>query len=145
MSRMIEWCKRAKPADWIRLIKKLVPHVAIIISGMLIVFFLIDRVNKPMGFMTNEFHKRITFVLAILAIYFAIQLIRMQRLAERAEYRRKLAKAQEQQRQQPQSRQGAYPAPAPARRSVSSITRQSTSSSGYSRSGGSRETRRTWQ
>lgn len=36
---------------------KLLPHVSIVISGMLVVFFCIDRVNTPMGFMTNEFHK----------------------------------------------------------------------------------------
>ena len=72
MKRIIHWIKRARPADWLKLIKKLLPHVAIVISGMLIVFFVIDRFNKPMGFMTNEFHKRLTFVLAILAIYFEI-------------------------------------------------------------------------
>ena len=86
----MNWVRRARPADWLRLIKRLLPHVAIVISGMLIVFFVIDRINKPMGFMSNEFHKRITFVLALLAIYFAVQLITLQRRAERAAYRRRL-------------------------------------------------------
>ena len=93
----LNWIRRAKPADWLRLVRKLLPHVAIVISGMLIVFFVIDRVNKPMGFMTNEFHKRITFVLALLAIYFAVQLIALQRRAERAEYKRRLREAQQKQ------------------------------------------------
>jgi|GEM_PF-612522 len=97
MKRAIAWIRRAKPADWLRLIKKLLPHAAIIISGMLIVFFVIDRFNKPMGFMTNEFHKRLTFALALLALYFAVQLISLQRRAERAEYRRRLREAQERQ------------------------------------------------
>ena len=106
----IKWIRRATPADWIRLVKKLLPHVAIVISGMLIVFFVIDRVNKPMGFMTNEFHKRITFVLALLAIYFAVQLIALQRRAERAEYRRRLREAQQKQPARPTTSQSARPA-----------------------------------
>ena len=93
----VNWVRRARLADWLRLVRKLLPHVAIVISGMLIVFFVIDRVNKPMGFMTNEFHKRITFVLALLAIYFAVQLIALQRRAERAEYKRRLREAQQKQ------------------------------------------------
>ena len=93
----VNWVRRARLADWLRLVRKLLPHVAIVISGMLIVFFVIDRVNKPMGFMTNEFHKKITFVLALLAIYFAVQLIALQRRAERAEYKRRLREAQQKQ------------------------------------------------
>ena len=85
----VNWIKRAKLKDWLRLIDKILPHVAIVISGMLVVFFVIDRVNKPIGFMTNEFHKRITFVLALLAVYFSIRVISVQRRIERAEYRRR--------------------------------------------------------
>lgn len=95
--KVINWIKKAKLKDWIHLIKKLLPHVAIVLAGMLIVFFVIDRVNKPMGFMTNEFHKRITFVLALLSIYFAVQIISIQRRMERAEYRRRLRELQEKQ------------------------------------------------
>ena len=97
MRKAVNWIKTAKPADWLRLFKKLLPHIAIVISGMLIVFFVIDRFNKPMGFMTNELHKKLTFVLALLAIYFSIQLISLQRRAERAEYRRRLQKARQNQ------------------------------------------------
>lgn len=94
MRRMMNWIRRAKLSDWLRLIDKLLPHVAVVLSGMLVVFFLIDRVNKPMAFMTNEFHKRITFVLAILAIYLAVRRISAMRRAERDAYRRKLRQAQ---------------------------------------------------
>ena len=97
MKRILDWIRKARPADWLRLAKKLLPHAAIVISGMLIVFFVIDRVNQPMGFMTNEFHKRLAFVLAVLSIYFAIQLITLQRRAERAEYRRRVREARERQ------------------------------------------------
>ena len=38
MKRIIHWIKRARPADWLNLVKKLLPHVMIVISGMLIVF-----------------------------------------------------------------------------------------------------------
>ncbi len=114
MNRILHWIKHARPADWIRLIKKLLPHVMIVISGMLIVFFVIDRVNKPMGFMTNEFHKRLTFVLAILAIYYAIQNITLQRRLERAEYQRRLKAARKRQVAAP-SRSQARPAARPSR------------------------------
>ena len=99
MKRIIHWIKRARPADWLNLVKKLLPHVMIVISGMLIVFFVIDRFNKPMGFMTNEFHKRLTFVLAILAIYYAIKNIALQRRMERIEYQRRVKAAEEHARQ----------------------------------------------
>ena len=82
--------RRAKGADWLRLMDKLLCHAAIVLSGMLAVFFLIDRVNKHMSFMTNEFHKRITFLLAIAAIYMAVRRIASSRKAERDDYRRKL-------------------------------------------------------
>lgn len=115
MNRLIHWIKHARPADWIRLIKKLLPHVAIVISGMLIVFFVIDRINKPMGFMTNEFHKRLTFVLAILAIYYAVQSIALQRRLERAEYQRRLKAARERQAGAPRpTSPNARPAPRPS-------------------------------
>lgn len=99
MKRIIHWIKRARPADWLNLVKKLLPHVMIVISGMLIVFFVIDRFNKPMGFMTNEFHKRLTFVLAILAIYYAVKNIALQRRVERMEYQRRVKAAEERARQ----------------------------------------------
>lgn len=99
MKRIIRWIKHARPADWLNLVKKLLPHVMIVISGMLIVFFVIDRFNKPMGFMTNEFHKRLTFVLAILAIYYAIKAIALQRRMERIEYQRRVKAAEERARQ----------------------------------------------
>ena len=84
------WIKRARLSDWLRLLDKLLPHAAIVISGMLVVFFLIDRVNKPMAFMTNEFHKRITFALSLMAVYLAARRIGAMRRAERDDYRRRL-------------------------------------------------------
>ena len=89
MKRALQWMRRARAEDWLRLARRLSLHVAIVISGMLIVFFLIDRVNKPMGFMTNEFHKVITFLLSLLSIAFAVRLMAIERRAEREAYRRR--------------------------------------------------------
>ena len=75
---------------WLWRVRKLLPYGAITLSGMLIVFFLIDRVNKPMAFMSNEFHKVITFILALLSIGMAVRIIALQRGEERKEYRRQL-------------------------------------------------------
>lgn len=111
MKRIIRWIKHARPADWLNLVKKLLPHVMIVISGMLIVFFVIDRFNKPMGFMTNEFHKRLTFALAILAIYFAVKAIALQRRMERMEYLRRVKAAEERARQAGNAPRPSRPAP----------------------------------
>ena len=111
MKRIIRWIKHARPADWLNLVKKLLPHVMIVISGMLIVFFVIDRFNKPMGFMPNEFHKRLTFALAILAIYFAVKAIALQRRMERMEYQRRVKAAEERARQAGNAPRPSRPAP----------------------------------
>lgn len=83
MQGIVQWIRRAKLKDWLGLFDKLIPHAAIVLSGMLVTFFLIDRVNKPMAFMTNEFHKRITFLLALLSIYLAVRRMAALRARER--------------------------------------------------------------
>ena len=90
MRKMIDWIKRARLEDWIRLIDKLIPHAVIVASGMFVVFFLIDRVNTAMEFMTNEFHKRLTLALALMAIYLAVRRIATIRKSERDGYKRRL-------------------------------------------------------
>jgi len=71
------------------MIKKLLAHCAIIISGMYIVFFLIDRVNPAMGFIDNDITKPLLLALALIAIINAIQVI----AAERKKQLRKLRKS----------------------------------------------------
>ena len=88
---MRRWIKNATFADWCFLIIRLLPHAAIVMAGMLIVFFIIDRINKPMGFMTNEFHKQITFFLSVLSIGMAARLISLKRKADRAAYKKRIA------------------------------------------------------
>jgi len=58
------------------------------------VFFCIDRVNKPMGFMTNEFHKVITFLLALISIGQSCFVITYQRRKERMEQNKRARAAQ---------------------------------------------------
>ncbi|MBQ3424076.1 MAG: hypothetical protein IJH38_02620 [Clostridia bacterium] len=84
-----------RPGGWLWRLWKLVPYAAMVLSGMLIVFFLIDRVNKPMAFMTNEFHKVITFILALTSITLAIRVAAVQREAERKNYRARLKRWRE--------------------------------------------------
>ena len=69
-------------------IKKLLAHCAIIISGMYIVFFFIDRVNPAMGFVDNDITKPLLLALALIAIINAIQVI----AAERRKLRRRMRK-----------------------------------------------------
>lgn len=88
---------------------KTLPHVSIVISGMLVVFFCIDRVNKPMGFMTNEFHKIITFILALLSIGYSVFIISYQRRMERLEEQQRV-RALQARRQAQRPGQGQRPA-----------------------------------
>lgn len=62
---------------------KLLPHVSIVMAGMMIVFFLIDRVNISMGFMSNEFHKWLSFFLALFAMGYSVLLIACERRRKR--------------------------------------------------------------
>lgn len=66
----------------------ILPHVSIVMSGMMIVFFLIDRVNIAMGFMTNEFHKWLSFFLALFCMGYSVLLIAYLRYAERENEKR---------------------------------------------------------
>ena len=70
------------------MIKKLLAHCAIIISGMYIVFFFIDRVNPAMGFIDNDITKPLLLALALIAIINAIQVIAVERKKLRNKMRR---------------------------------------------------------
>ena len=71
------------------MLKKLMAHCAIIISGMYIVFFSIDQVNPAMGFIDNDITKPLLLALSLIAIINAIQVI----AAERKKRKRKMRKA----------------------------------------------------
>lgn len=60
-------------------IYKLMPHISIIISVMMIVFFFIDRVNSAMAFINNDITKMLLLILSIISIINSIFLIYYQR------------------------------------------------------------------
>lgn len=56
-------------------LKKLIPHIAIILALMTLTFFVIDRFNSFMDFMTSEMSKWVFAALAVFAIASAVRLI----------------------------------------------------------------------
>lgn len=56
--------------------KKIIPHITIILSLMTIAFFIIDKFNEIMAFMTSEMSKWLFAVLALCAIITSVCLIR---------------------------------------------------------------------
>jgi len=60
-----------------KLLERIIPHISIILSGMLIVFFVIDRFNQKMGFMEDDMTKVMIFALSISSIMTSILLIRL--------------------------------------------------------------------
>lgn len=55
--------------------KRFIPHLTIILSVMTLVFFVIDRFNEIMGFMTSELSKWVFALLALCAIITSVCLI----------------------------------------------------------------------
>ncbi len=91
----------------LKMLFKVLPHAVIVMAGMMIVFFCIDRVNTPMGFMTNEFHKWLSMLLALTSLGYAILTIAWQRRQERI--------AEQRRRQEMKNRRPATARPASAR------------------------------
>ena len=61
------------------MLRKLLPHAAIILSGMYFVFFFIDRVNSAMAFINNNITKRLLVALCVICVIESIWLIRDER------------------------------------------------------------------
>ena len=57
------------------MLRKILPHVAIILSMMYFVFFCIDRVNSAMAFINNDITKWLLVILGVISIYDAVLLI----------------------------------------------------------------------
>lgn len=91
------------------------PHAVIVAAGMIVVFFCIDRVNKHMGFMTNEFHKLLSMFLALSGIGYSIRYIAEQRRQERIAEKKRIEKLKAQKAARGGQRP-AKPAPRPATR-----------------------------
>ena len=76
------------------MLRKLLPHVAIVLSNMYLVFFAIDRVNSAMSFINNNITKILLVVLCIISTINAAFLILDQRrkIAAREAARRRAAR-----------------------------------------------------
>lgn len=83
------------------MLRKILPHAAIVISGMYLVFFLIDRVNSAMAFINNEITKRLLLVLCAISVVNAIYLIR----DDRRRVRQQQARAEAARRRQEEARE----------------------------------------
>lgn len=57
-------------------LKRLLPHAAILICNMYVVFFLIDRVNKAMNFIDNGLTKGLLLALCLIGLWNAGSLSR---------------------------------------------------------------------
>lgn len=71
------------------MLRKLLPHAAIVISAMYFVFFFIDRVNSAMAFINNDITKGLLFALCVISILNSVRLISIDRRTERARQRRR--------------------------------------------------------
>lgn len=76
----------------ISLIRKLCAHCAIILSGMYIVFYCIDRVNPAMSFIDNGTTKLLLVILAALSVLNGIFVIAQERRNLRRRMRRSARK-----------------------------------------------------
>ena len=57
-------------------LERLLPHGAILICNMYIVFFLIDRVNPAMNFIDNGLTKGLLLILCAISLYDAWRLLK---------------------------------------------------------------------
>ena len=78
------------------MLRKLLPHAAIVISFMYFVFFFIDRVNSAMAFINNDITKGLLFVLCVIAIIEAVMLIRDDRRQTRLREKKRRQQAAKQ-------------------------------------------------
>ena len=81
------------------MLRKLLPHAAIIISVMYFVFFFIDRVNSAMAFIDNDMTKALLFALGVISILNAMFVIAEDRRRTRLRQQR-LEQRRRQQREQ---------------------------------------------
>ena len=73
-------------------LRKILPHVAIVLCNMYIVFFLIDRVNTAMQFINNSITKALLLILCVISTINSSFLIRDERRRQAAQLRRQPAR-----------------------------------------------------
>ncbi|MBR3927419.1 MAG: hypothetical protein IKJ65_00295 [Clostridia bacterium] len=72
--------------------RKILPHAAIILSVMYVVFFHIDRVNSAMAFIDNDITKVLLYALCVVSLINAAVLIKDDRRKKMRAYRKALKK-----------------------------------------------------
>ncbi len=60
-------------------VARLLPHLTIILSGILLVFFVLDQFNPAMGYLDNPAERGLLIVLAVTSIANAILLVACER------------------------------------------------------------------
>jgi hypothetical protein len=66
-----------------KFLMKIFPHIAIILSVMLITFYWVDRFNSAINIVNNAATKALLLALGIVSVINAIALIRFQRREQR--------------------------------------------------------------
>ncbi len=72
--------------------KKILPHAAMILSAMYVVFFHIDRVNSAMEFINNDITKCLLYALCVLSVANAAIIIHDDRKKRKKAYRKRMKK-----------------------------------------------------
>lgn len=65
------------------MLRKAVPHATIILSVMMLVFFIIDRVNTAFAAINNDITKWLLAILSVCAILTSVYLIALERRRHR--------------------------------------------------------------
>ncbi len=65
------------------MVSKIVPHISIVVAGMLIVLFCIDHINTATGFMENGATQILILILSVTSIVTSILAISYQRRCEK--------------------------------------------------------------
>ena len=71
------------------------PHLCIVLSGMVIVFFIVNLLNEAMGFWENEATRILIVILCVLSIVQAVCWIAYLRKMKRRRQRRELEEWEE--------------------------------------------------
>ena len=84
------------------MLRKILPHVSIVLCNMYIVFYLIDRVNSAMAFINNDITKALLLILCVISTVNSSFLIldERRRIAARNRKRALAAKARQRRSEQ---------------------------------------------
>ena len=92
------------------MLRRILPHISILLSNMYIVFFLIDRVNRAMAFIDNDLTKWLLLFASLVSIGNAVFLI--------ADERKRVALAEKRRRQRVAAARAAAKSAAPRQNSA---------------------------